>query len=286
MEGLCGCTMSHCRCDVPPALGSTTWRRARQVMLDKYVRNGQLGIDRNTKISHGSSSFSIWSNFFFLAGHPQILVVKWKHFCGKTGWLGWCFSLVPLISAPVQILAETLEVLLISTGDFRHNDWNWYPINTLWGFINLGFTLQKVCFTMEIMIRVAKHWTAAPNKPRRVTAIFRPRHLERYCAAAFLRCMAHLPQQKTTPDQRVTRNADVLYVFYPGFKLSNTSLGWGETLSGFLLNCLFAPERTIWILIPSRLYEIPPPLLIYISEFFVSTYLDHQKGHLNPFPLI
>lgn len=172
-----------CRCATRS--GSTTWRQDRSRWTNMSTAWAIWDRSEHQHLSWFVIIFHL--EFHFLAGHPQILVVKWTHFCGKTGWLGDLHR------------------------RFR-NDWKWYPINTLWGFINLGFTWQKVCFTMEIMIRVAKHWTATPNKPMRVTAIFRPRHLERYCAAAFLRCMAH-PQQKTTPDQRVTRNADVLYVF-------------------------------------------------------------------------
>ena len=62
--------------------------------------------------------------------------------------------------------------------------------------------------------------------------------------------------QDNTWPTRPTRNPDSLYVFNEGFKLSTSSLGWGETLSGFLLNCLFAPEHTFRILIHSHLDEV------------------------------
>ena len=245
-----------CRCATRS--GSTTWRQDRSRWTNMSTAWAIWDRSEHQHLSWFVIIFHL--EFHFLAGHPQILVVKWTHFCGKTGWLGDLHR------------------------RFR-NDWKWYPINTLWGFINLGFTWQKVCFTMEIMIRVAKHWTATPNKPMRVTAISGRGTLNDTVQLHFCDVWhIHSRRQHLTNAWRVTLTFYTF--FYPGFKLSNTSLGWGETLSGFLLNCLFAPERTIWILIPSRLYEIPPSLLIYISEFFVSTYLDHQKGHLNPFPLI
>ena len=157
---------------------------ARQVMLDKYVDSmgnlGSIGTPKSLLVRHHFPSVRL--SFFWLV-------------IPKFWWWNEHISAVKLDGWSPQAISVTIESGTLSI---------------LGGLSILGS--QKVCFTMEIMIRVAKHWTA-PSKPMRVTAIFRPRHLERYCAAAFLRCMAH-PQQKTTPDQRVTRNADVLYVFF------------------------------------------------------------------------